>query len=199
MRFAVIFIMMLTVSACGFRPIYATPESGAAPVNRQIMVGGVSAPQEAHVYIVEALRDRMAPAADLAPKYELFVKVDESAQRLAVQIDATVTRYNYRLTGKYQLRDLATGKVLKGTALAVTSYNIVTSQYSTLFAERTAREKAARILAEEIERDIILRLADPDAPRPEADAIETPLDPEEFGESQRDSGEAPFLIGDEEQ
>jgi hypothetical protein len=36
----------------------------------------------------------------------------------------------------------------------------VSSQYSTLFAEKTALKKAARLLAENIERDILIRFAE---------------------------------------
>ncbi len=197
-KFAALAVSVLTISACGFRPIYATPDGAIAPINKQIAIGPITAPEEVHLYISDALRDRIVMRADTAPKYELTVIASEAAQRLAVQIDATVTRYNYRLTGLYLLRDLETQKVHEGKAQAITSYNIVSSQYSTLFAERTAREKAARLLAEEIERDILLRLADPtDTPTARENIdFDDPATIEEIGEPQDsfESGDQPFLI-----
>ena len=92
-------------------------------------------------------------------KYDLFLNVKEEAQQLAVQIDDSVTRYNYRMIGAYTLVDHATGAKTQGRATAVVSFNVVSSQYSTLFAETAAREKAARVLVEEIDRDILINLA----------------------------------------
>ena len=200
MKQTIMIIGLLMVSACGFKPIYATPEGASSPVNRQIAIGPVSAPEEVHLYIADALRERIVLPEGEAPKYELTVTANDAAQQLAVQIDATVTRYNYRLRGRYTLRDLKTQQVRQGRARAITSYNIVSSQYSTLHAERTAREKAARLLAEAIERDILLKLAE----EADAESIDDAIDPdfddpviiEEVGEPRDsfESGDQPFLI-----
>ncbi len=197
MKQIALFLSLLMVSACGFKPIYATPDGAGAPINKQIAIGPVTAPEEVHLFISDALRERIVLREGEVPKYELTVVATEGAQRLAVQIDATVTRYNYRLNGRYLLRDLETQQVYQGRARAITSYNIVSSQYSTLFAERTAREKAARLLAEDIERDILLRLADPtDAPAATEEDFEDPATIEEIGEPRDsfESGDRPFLI-----
>jgi LPS-assembly lipoprotein len=151
---------LLALAGCGFKPIYAVAENGAAPLNQRIAIGAVQAPEEIHLLIVGALADRIAVKNGEAVDYELTVNAKEIAERLAVQIDATVTRYNYRLNANYALLNLRTGETISGSANAVTSYNIVSSQYSTLFAERAAREKAARTLAEEIERALLLQLLD---------------------------------------
>jgi len=119
----------------------------------------------------------MALNAGETAKYGLSVAATETAQRLAVQIDASVTRYNYRLNARYTLLDLETGERINGRARATTSFNIVSSQYSTLFAERAAQEKAARLLAEKIERDLLIRFASDDtAQEDEADADDDFLD-----------------------
>ena len=203
MRLFAILLSTLIVTSCGFKPIYATPQGASAPVNKQITIGPVTAPEEVHLFITDALRDRIVLREGEAPKYELAVSASEKAQRLAVQIDATVTRYNYRLNGRYTLRNLETQEVFEGRVRAITSYNIVSSQYSTLFAERAAREKAARLLAEDIERDILLRLANPTDAQPAiVDSDDEFFDPatiEEIG-SPRDSfesGDRPFLIEEE--
>ena len=148
------------LTGCGFKPIYATATNGDGELAaRRIAIGQIAAPEEAMPYIVEMLEARIVNTNEEKPLYRLNVSVQETAQRLAVQIDATVTRYNYRLTGSYQLVDLTTKKQINGRVSSVTSYNIVDSQYSTLFAERTAQEKAARLLAENIERDVLIRLS----------------------------------------
>ncbi|MEM9618465.1 MAG: hypothetical protein AAF936_10935 [Pseudomonadota bacterium] len=153
-------VLMLAIGACGFKPIYATPEGQNSALNQRIAVRSVVGSQTINPMLTEALYSRMSLKEGEAPQYDLYVTASERAQRLAVQIDNTTTRYNYRLRGRYTLIDLSTGKRIRGRAEAVTSYNIVSSQYSTLFAERTAQEKAARILAEEIERDLLLRFSE---------------------------------------
>jgi LPS-assembly lipoprotein len=156
---ALILAISMLATACGFQPIYATP-AGTSPVIRQVAVQMVAAPESIAPEIRTALDTRLAPGEGVAPRYDLFVDVKEVAEQLAVQIDATVTRYNYRLYGNYTLVDRNTGDTFRGPISAVTSYNIVSSQYSTLFAEKTALKKAARLLAENIERDILIRFAE---------------------------------------
>ncbi|GJL95348.1 MAG: hypothetical protein DHS20C05_17530 [Hyphococcus sp.] len=157
---ALTMISLLIVSACGFKPIYATPQGKSAPLSQLVTIGAIKAPDTVRLQITEALNDRISLKDGETPEYELIVAVKETAQQLAVQIDATVTRYNYRLNANYTLVDLKTGERINGKAQAVTSYNIVSSQYSTLFAERTATEKAARLLSEEIERDLLIRFSE---------------------------------------
>ncbi len=153
--------LALTVGACGFRPLYATPSGENSAINERIHIQSVTAGSETMTPIVtKALMQRISLKGDQAPEFHLYVSASERAQRLAVQIDNTTTRYNYRLRARYALINIETGKRINGRANAVTSYNIVSSQYSTLYAENAAREKAARLLAEEIERDLLLRLVE---------------------------------------
>ncbi len=176
-------VLSLTVmlSGCGFRPIYATAE-GESPVSRLVSVANVAAPETVAPYMIDALDARLGAVNGEKPRYDLYVEAREGAERLAVQIDATVTRYNYRLSARYQVFDTETGESFKGVARAVTSYNIVNSQYSTLYAERAAVEKAARQLAEEIERDLLVRFSESPEKRAQMDpeSFETVLDPSEI-------------------
>lgn len=174
-------VTALSLSGCGFRPIYATADGGA-PASQLVSIREVNAPETVATYMTDALNARMGAGEGLAPRYELYVNAREGAERLAVQIDATVTRYNYRLSANYTVIDNETGERFRGVARAVTSYNIVNSQYSTLFAERAAIEKAARQLAEEIERDLLIRFAESPEERAKMDpeSFETVLDPSEI-------------------
>ena len=159
-RLACALALASLLAACGFKPIYAVPDGKTAGASQLVQVTSIAAPDVILPLVTDALNERIVLREGQSPEYDLFVEVRERAERLAVQIDATVTRYNYRLISRYSIIDRNTGKRLNGRAQAVTSYNIVTSQYSTLFAENTAREKAANLLAEEIERDILIRLAE---------------------------------------
>jgi LPS-assembly lipoprotein len=145
------------LQGCGFRPLYSV-DQGGRPGLRQVALGAVSAPDDIAGIVEGALRRRTAGEQSDA-QYELLLTASEEAERLAVQIDASVTRYNYRLVGQYTLIDRASALRRSGRVVSIASFNVVNSQYSTLIAERAAREKAARQLAEDIERDILLKLA----------------------------------------
>lgn len=149
----------LTLSACGFQPLYATGEGSAAAGLGNVRLGSVNANEGTVPIIRRAFERRMARAGDSAAEYSLELDVRDLAQPLAVQIDDSVTRYNYRLIADYIMTPTDGGKSFKGRAEAVASFNVVSSQYSTLYAEDAAREKAARALAEDIERDILLKFA----------------------------------------
>lgn len=156
-RFLFAIAASLLLTACGFQPLYATSD-GSAPGLRNVALSTVTAPEEIEPVVKRAFARRTA-AEGSAAEYDLLLKADEQSERLAVQIDASVTRYNYRLVGSYTLVERAGGKQYKGRITSIASFNIVNSQYSTLYAEDAAREKAATQLVEDIERDILLKLA----------------------------------------
>ena len=158
LRLIALALAALQLAACGFEPLYAVDESGARPGFQSISLAQMDADEAVAPFLEDAFSRRMR--SNGSTDYDLFVEAEERAERLAVQIDSTVTRFNYRLIGKYVLVNRLTGARLNGGATAVASFNVVSSQYSTLFAEKTAREKAAQTLVEEIERDILLQLDD---------------------------------------
>ncbi len=151
-------IAALLLSSCGFRPLYATADGGGAGLTQMALVN-VEAP-EAIDPVVRRAFDRRIRGEASAARYDLSVKASEQAERLAVQIDASVTRYNYRLVADYTLVERATGKRYTGNVVSIASFNVVNSQYSTLYAEEQAKEKAAAQLVEDIERDALLKIAE---------------------------------------
>ncbi len=153
----------LIVQGCGFTPVYATREDASAGLAGVNLVS-VAGRESIEPLITTAFeRRKSVSAADVAADYDLILEAEEFAQRLAVQIDASVTRYNYLLRADYTLIRREDGKKFRGSSEAVASFNVVTSQYSTLFAEEAAKEKAARSLIEALERDILLTLGEEDA------------------------------------
>ncbi len=146
------------LSSCGFTPLYATAETAGKSALASVHVVTIESSDFAAHSLWQEFKWRAASEGAEA-RYDLYLKVSEQAQQLAVQIDDSVTRYNYRMNGTYRLVERATGAQTTGRADAVVSFNVVNSQYSTLFAEKAAREKAARTLVEGLERDILANLA----------------------------------------
>ncbi|MEZ5921803.1 MAG: hypothetical protein R3C60_10680 [Parvularculaceae bacterium] len=147
---------VLFLSSCGFHPLYAENEGGGGL--RRMALVDVTAPDAIAPTIRQAFKRRTA-LGDEAP-YELSISATEQSERLAVQRDSTVTRFNYQLRGSYFLTERATGKRYTGRVVSSASFNVVNSQYSTLFAEEAAKEKAATQLVDDVERQILLELAD---------------------------------------
>ena len=147
----------LLLSGCGFRPLYATEGGGGSGLTRMALVD-IQANEAITPIISRAFARRMRED-DADALYDLTVTAREQAQQLAVQIDASVTRYNYNLVADYTLTERGSGKRYTGRVVSIASFNIVDSQYSTLYAEETAREKAAAQLVEDIERDALLKIA----------------------------------------
>ena len=146
----------LALSACGFRPLYATGTTpdGMETYFSQVFVEPIPGRQGVHLrnQLLDALTPDGTPGSSA---YKLSIKLDDVKEGLAIQTNTQITRYNYRLNAKYELRDTVSGEVLdKGVARAIAAYNVADSQFATQTAERDAQERAAR----EVGEDIRLRL-----------------------------------------
>ncbi|MEQ1867961.1 MAG: LPS assembly lipoprotein LptE [Micropepsaceae bacterium] len=146
----------LALSACGFRPLYATGTTpdGMETYFSQVFVEPIPGRQGVHLrnQMMDALTPQGTPSS---AAYKLSIKLEDVKEGLAIQSNTQITRYNYRLTAQYELRDTVSGEVLdKGLARAIAAYNVADSQFATQSAERDAQERAAR----EVGEDIRLRL-----------------------------------------
>ena len=138
------------LAGCGFHPMY----------------GGQVAPQMASIF-VEPIEERdgyelrntlidllQSDGERAGKKYSLKITLSESSQGIALQNDATITRYNDTLQASYTLSDLH-GKVLtSGVQTDLAAYNVVQSPYATLIAEQDANKHAAQDMAERIRLDL---------------------------------------------
>ena len=161
LRIGIVAVAALALSSCGFRPLYAEATGDVAQQLSEIAVAEIPSPEASGFLVQKELTRRLSAPADIgSATWDLEVKVEESKSPFAIQIDASVTRFDYELIGVYKLTNRITGVVHESTARAAASYNVLNSQFATLAAEQEAREKAARLLAERIQLDIALKLAD---------------------------------------
>ena len=157
-------IIALLLSGCGFRPLY---KSG----------GGSDEATLATVEVVK-IKDRIGQqlrnllTKGLSPRgrsartdYRLTVLLTESKVRLAIKKDETATRANLTINAEFKLLALHNPRLgtFAGKALSTNSYNILTSDFATLSAERDARKRALRTLAEEIRLRVASALGNPRA------------------------------------
>lgn len=151
-RAVAVAVAAVSLAGCGFRPLYAvgTTPDGMSSYFGQVYVDPI--PGRQGVHLRNQLLDAMTP--DGTPSnaaYNLNVQLTDQKEGLAIQENTQITRYNYNLTAKYELRDAVSNEVLdKGVARAIAAYNVVDSQFGTQSAERDAQERAAREVGEDI-------------------------------------------------
>lgn len=140
---------MLTLTACGLRPLYSGGSSGpvAATLSR-IEVAPIEG--KAGWLVANALKDRLPPTSE-TPLYRVEIKLDDQVMALGVRRDDTVTRERRILRARYQLIELNRGTVvLDAAAGSDEGLDVVGSDYATLAAENTALERLSQVVADEI-------------------------------------------------
>lgn len=142
---------LVLLGACGFRPLYGSKEKGAAAAELaavEIKPIADRAGQQLHNLLLDRINPRGRPAK---PRYVLKIRLTQGIERLAVRKTAFSTRANLRLIAAFALAPAGGGEVLvSGTSLAISSYNILDSEFATLTSEKDARSRATGQLAEDI-------------------------------------------------
>jgi LPS-assembly lipoprotein len=159
----------LVLSACGFRPLYGTssiPE-GAANAFAAVRIEPIPPTNDSDRigYLVSGALDEALhkPGLNAEARHVLKVSLADERRGLAIQDDASITRYNYRLSADWMLVAIGSDTpVTKGMAQTTASYNVVDSEYATLVARKDAEERAAREIAEQIKLKIAVALGKPD-------------------------------------
>ena len=151
-------LFALTLSACGFHPLYGTLDNGARVDMSTVYVAPI--PERVGYRLRNDLLDLFnSMGKPEGAKYRLQIVLKSDRVALGFLNNAEITRYNYYLTAHYDLVSTATNKPVKrGLARIITSYNVVTSPYATVVAEKDAQDRAARDLAETIRTDIAVYL-----------------------------------------
>ena len=148
---------LLTLSACGFAPVYGPGGAG----NRLLGQIALDDPGTPDAYqFNRRFEERMGRGVN-AP-YRLGVQIQTNSQDLGATSVGNITRY--RLIGRvfYTLRDGSGAAVAEGRTNAFTGYSTTGSTVATLAAERDARERLMTILADQVIDKLIL--AAPDMP-----------------------------------
>lgn len=161
-------LAMAPLSACALQPLYAGGSHG--PVASTLSAVSVAPIEgEAGWLVRGALRDRLRTAGDVnATRYRIDVRLDDNISGFGVRSDDTVTRERRTLRARWQLVDTTDGStVIDATAGSDTGIDVVGSEYATIAAERTALERLAQTVADQIVSRVALyaRNRAADAPR----------------------------------
>jgi len=107
------------------------------------------------------LRDRLNPRGQPADaNYSLQVQLTERLQELGVRRDETATRANLRMEADFALLSIdGQRQLMAGQSVSTTSYDILTNPFATTVSEDTARERALREVADDIQTRLALYFA----------------------------------------
>lgn len=159
----VVIVFAGMLAGCGFRPLHGGSSPGALDGATYDMAGIVVASiadrsgQQLHNQLLDLLTPRGRPQR---PLYTLHVNLSEVIQRLAVRKSEFATRANLSATAAFNLVDRKDGTTLmNGRSLAVTSFDVLSSEFGTLTAEKDARRRAVIDVAQDIRNRIAVYFA----------------------------------------
>lgn len=144
--------VLLLLASCGFEPVYGT--GGSADGLRGSVL--VDEPTTRNSFdLVVQLEERLGRAR--APQYGLLVTLGVSEEGLAISGSNDITRFNLLGTASYVLRDLGSdAAVYEGEVNTFTSYSASAQPVATLAAERDAKTRLMRALADKITSDLLI-------------------------------------------
>ncbi|MCB1537588.1 MAG: hypothetical protein H6865_03210 [Rhodospirillales bacterium] len=165
-------LLALPLAACGLTPVYGKYAGGThadvAAKMDQVYIAVM--PDRRGQSLRNELMDRFYRTgrknrAD-AP-YALSVdRLTESSYGLGIAKDATATRSQLKLSGTLRLTRADGAVVLTRALTAISSFNTLSSQYTTLVTENDARDQAVRDMAGQVTALVELYFSNPAAYQP---------------------------------
>lgn len=154
MRTALILLVGLTLSACGFTPMYAQTE-GSSPLRR---IEVKTEDNRLGYRLREQLEDALAWDRGTAPLYRLETVVQQNRRPLGRRIDDTATRYELTVRAAWTLTPIAGGQALTGSQAVTTTYAAADQPYAAIAAQQDGEDRAAAELARMIRLDLLRAL-----------------------------------------
>jgi LPS-assembly lipoprotein len=145
-------LALASLSACGFRPLYAPAGDTGGPVADLAAVTVERIDDRPGQELRNQLVDLLNPGRlQVPPRYRLDVKLEEELKELAVERSGFATRANLRMEASYALyAGDGTAPLVRNQSRVVSSYNIGDARFSTLTANEAARSRALRQIAYDI-------------------------------------------------
>jgi LPS-assembly lipoprotein len=159
---ALVLSLLLTLTACGFQPIYGTVGADDTPVAaalNQVTIANI--PDRQGQILRNRLIDRFYhQGRPTDPTHTLSVTISSSEIDLGIQKDATASRRQLNLVATYSLTDKQGKEVQSGIVRSIVSYNKLEAQYGTLASRSNAQDRALQEVAEQITNRVSLYFAE---------------------------------------
>ncbi len=155
-----IILTILSLTACGFTPLYADRNNANTSITQNLNNIAISPiPDRDGQALRNALIDRFyLKGSPRHPTMTLNISpLIESKTDLDVTENDEATRRQLRLSTTLTLKDENRADPLLTRSLyAIVSYNVLESQFTTRVAEQTSRDNAVADLARQIEQSLII-------------------------------------------
>ena len=149
-RLSVVFSLLI-LGGCGFQPLYGPDSSGnvAAEFSKiRILPIKDRLGQQLRNRLLTALNSGGIPGN---PSYILKTIATETTASLALRKSAFATRANLKVSTSFHLYStIGNEEIYSGSSAITVSYNILDSDFATLSAEKDARKRAVRDVAEDM-------------------------------------------------
>lgn len=157
-------LSLITLSACGFSPVYGDYSQSSSKIEsssalNQIRITPMT--DREGQFLRNALLDRFYQGGyPSTPLYELTMgALAEQETDFDITVESEATRRQLKISTTLNLIDLKTKKrVFNRPIYALSSYNILESEFATRVSEESAREAILNDLARQIEQQITLFL-----------------------------------------
>lgn len=154
-------LVALTLTACGFTPLYGKNGVTASPEVMDAMstVAIRSLPDRQGMKLRQVLRESMHPAGLARSVYDLDVKFTQRIEELGIRPDATSSRANMVMSASFSLYQ-GSQRVYGDNVQSIVSYNILDDQYATVASQADAENRGIRTIGEEIKTRIAVYFHD---------------------------------------
>lgn len=159
-RSLLIALLAVAVTACGFRPLYAPLQNddGTSALD-QVWISTIEGTSGVILrnYLLDGFYQNGYPQD---ARYILNVSVQEFVRDVDVQKNDTTTRVQLVVRAIYDLRDRVSNQsIADGEFRAVSGYNVLLSQYTTVVSQADARDRALRDVADKLQTRVALVLS----------------------------------------
>lgn len=136
---------LFALGACGFQPVHGPSGAGSRLFGR---VGFATPATPAGYRLRSRLEDRLGRAT--RPDWTLAVDLEVTEEATAIAADGSQTRFTLLGAAPWRLTDATGAIVADGRERAFTAYSTTASTVATDAAATDARDRLARILADQL-------------------------------------------------
>lgn len=154
-----VFLNLIIATGCGFQPLYSHGGANSSHVLNQLARIQINPIENRTGQILRNfLQDKLTPSGvPSSPKHKLTISLKETRSDMAILRDSTSTFAKVKMDAKYQLINIETKNVLdSGTVTSTTVFNIVSSEYANLSAQKDARRRTVRIISDLVKERLAL-------------------------------------------
>ena len=150
---------LIIATGCGFQPLYSHGSGNSSHVVNQLSRIQISPIENRSGQILRNfLQDKLTPSGvPFSPTYKLTISLKETRSDMGILRDSTSTFAKVKMGAKYQLINIETKNILdSGTVSSTTVFNIVSSEYANLSAQKDARRRTVRIISDLVKERLAL-------------------------------------------